>query len=165
MLVQKLQGQVRAFRRGSGHPLEDVKLRPRARAGLPRHRCPTRSTPRPCSTPRHWAERAIGWARRGRPAQSGRVVPSLRLQFRPGVPEGERPVEHERTGRRVGIGAEVAEPLELHGLAGRQAGERRLYETAPEHGLAVRVQVLEEVATAGPGVRAPEEVVICLLYT
>ena len=50
--------------------------------------------------------------------QSGRVLPPLRLQSRPGVPERERAVEHDRPGRRVGIGAEVAEPLELHGLAG-----------------------------------------------
>ena len=57
-------------------------------------------------------------------------MPSLRLQLRPGVLERERPVEDERTGRRVGVRAEVAEPLELHGLADRQVGERRLDEAA-----------------------------------
>ena len=56
----------------------------------------------------------------------------------------------ERARRGVGIGAEVAEALELHGLADRQVGERRLHEAAREHRLGVRVHVLEEVARRRP---------------
>ena len=48
------------------------------------------------------------------------------LELGPGVLEAERAVEDEPPGRRVGIRAEVAEALELHGLADRQLGERRL---------------------------------------
>jgi hypothetical protein len=54
---------------------------------------------------------------------SGRVVTSLRLELRPSIPECERAVEDECIRCRVGIGAEVAEPLELHGLADRNLRE------------------------------------------
>src|SRR5215469_16797730 len=50
----------------------------------------------------------------------------LRLELGPGVPEAEGAVEDEPSGRRVGIRAEVAEALELHGLTDGQFRERRL---------------------------------------
>ena len=42
-----------------------------------------------------------------------------RLELGPGVPEAEGAVEDEPSGRRVGIRAEVAQALELHGLTDR----------------------------------------------
>ena len=105
------------------------------------------------------AREAVG-RHRGRARPSGPVLASLLLQLGPGVLEREGAVEHERARRRVGVRAEVAEPLELHGLADGQVGERRLHEAAAQHGLGVRVDVLEDVAAVRPGVRAAEEVVV-----
>ena len=74
-------------------------------------------------------------------AASGRVATPavLRLELGPGVPEAEGAVEDEPPGRRVGIRAEVAEALELHGLTDRQFRERRLdqapWSTVSELGL------------------------------
>src|SRR5262245_55982757 len=70
----------------------------------------------------------------------------LRLAPGPGVLEAERAVEDAPLRRRVGVRAEVAETLELHGLADRQGRENRLDETLPEHRLRVGVEVGEEVA-------------------
>ena len=64
----------------------------------------------------------------------------------PAVPKSECAIEDEPPRRRVGIGAEVAEALELHGLTDRQLGERRLDQTVLEHDLRVRVEVGEGVA-------------------
>src|SRR5205085_4541019 len=76
----------------------------------------------------------------------------LRLELGPGVPEAEGAVEDEPSGRRVGIGAEVAEALELHGLTDRQFRERRLDQALLEHRLRVGVEVGVEVAvSAGIG--------------
>src|SRR5215472_5700206 len=69
-----------------------------------------------------------------------------RLELGPGVPEAEGAVEDEPSGRRVGIRAEVAEALELHGLTDRHFRERRLDQALPEHRLRVGVEVGVEVA-------------------
>ncbi len=53
-----------------------------------------------------------------------------RLDLAPGVLERERSIEDELFARRIGIRTEVANPLELHGLAGRHLGQRRLYQAA-----------------------------------
>src|SRR3954464_235676 len=43
--------------------------------------------------------------------------------FRPGVLQGDRAVEHETIGTRIGIEREVGEPLELVPFVGRGAGQ------------------------------------------
>src|SRR3954471_7558101 len=93
-------------------------------------------------------------------------VPSLRhwpaalsLYFRPAVLEAERAVEDESVRRRVGIRAEVAQSLELHGLADRQLRERRLDHAPLEHRLRVGVEVVQQVAV-GAGIGACEEAVV-----
>src|SRR5206468_316393 len=48
---------------------------------------------------------------------------ALRLEPGPGIPKPECAVEDEPVRGRVGIGAEVAEALELHGLTKRQLHE------------------------------------------
>src|SRR5581483_5028564 len=83
----------------------------------------------------------------------------LRLELGPGVPEAEGAVEDEPSGRRVGIRAEVAEALELHGLTDRQFRERRLDQALLEHRLRVGAEVGVEVA-ASAGIGAGEETVI-----
>src|SRR5690348_5180708 len=83
----------------------------------------------------------------------------LRLELGPGVPEAEGAVEDEPSGRRVGIRAEVAEALELHGLTGRQFRERRLDQALLEHRLRVGVEVGVEVAVSA-GIGAGEQTVI-----
>src|ERR1700749_4227734 len=83
----------------------------------------------------------------------------LRLELGPGVPEAEGAVEDEPAGRRVGIRAEVAEALELHGLTDWQFGERRLNQAFLEHRLRVGVEVGVEVAFSA-GIGAGEETVI-----
>src|SRR5262249_20313592 len=76
----------------------------------------------------------------------------LRLELGPGVPEAEGAVEDEPSGRRVGIRAEVAEALELHGLTDRQFRERRLDQALLEHRLRVGVEVgVEGAVSAGVG--------------
>ena len=64
--------------------------------------------------------------------------PPAQVSLRPSVR-----LKTSRSGRRVGVGAEVAEALELHGLADRQLGERGLDEAAVEHRLRVGVEVGE----------------------
>ena len=71
---------------------------------------------------------------------------ALRLEPGPAVSKSECAVEDEPPRRRVGIEAEVAEALELHGLTDRQLGERRLDQGALEHDFRVRVEVGEGVA-------------------
>ena len=46
-----------------------------------------------------------------------------RLQLRPSVLQGHRPVEHGRFRRGIRVHAEVAQPLELYGLAHRHLGQ------------------------------------------
>src|SRR5919109_5441276 len=81
------------------------------------------------------------------------------LELGPGVFEAECAVEDEPAVRRVGIRAEVAEALELHGLPNRQLRERRLDQAPLEHRLRVGVDVSEEVAVSSR-VGAGEETVI-----
>src|ERR1700747_2413900 len=83
----------------------------------------------------------------------------LRLELGPGVPEAEGAVEDEPSGRRVGIRAEVAEALELHGLTDRLFRERMLDQALLEHRLRVGVEVGVEVAVSA-GIRAGEQTVI-----
>src|SRR5581483_5580384 len=83
----------------------------------------------------------------------------LRLELGPGVPEAEGAVKDGPPGRRVGIRAEVAEALELHGLTDRQFRERRLDQALLEHRLRVGVEVGVEVAVSA-GIGAGEETVI-----
>src|SRR2546421_7855601 len=79
----------------------------------------------------------------------------LRLELGPGVPEAEGAVEDEPSGRRVGIRAEVAEALELHGLTDRQFRERRLDQAFLEHRLGVGVEVgVEGAVSDGSGAGA-----------
>ena len=61
---------------------------------------------------------------------ASRIGPALPLRghLRPGVFQGERPVEDGPPRRGIGVGAEVAEPLELDRLADGRRGERRLDE-------------------------------------
>src|SRR5438034_8447437 len=84
---------------------------------------------------------------------------ALRLEPGPGVLEAECAVEDEASRRRVGIRAEVAEALELHGLTERQLRERRLDQALLEHRLRVGVDVSEGVAVSA-GIGAGEEAVI-----
>jgi hypothetical protein len=70
-----------------------------------------------------WLAATVGSPAEAGSGHSGRVVTSLRLELRPSIPECERSVEHERIGRGVRIGTEVAEALELHGLADRNLCE------------------------------------------
>ena len=82
---------------------------------------------------------------------ASRIGPALPLRghLRPGVFQGERPVEDGPPRRGIGVGAEVAEPLELDGLPGRgprEPPERRLHQGAREDGLGRGVQVVEQVA-------------------
>ena len=84
---------------------------------------------------------------------------ALRPELGPGVLEAERAVEDEPLRRRVGIRAEIAEALELHGLTNRQLGERRLDHGFLEHRFRVGVDVSEGVAV-GVGVGAGKESVI-----
>src|ERR1700748_15984 len=83
----------------------------------------------------------------------------LRLELGPGVPEAEGAVEDQPSGRRVGIRAEVAEALELHGLTDRQFRERRLDQALLEHRLRVGVEVGVEIAVSA-GIGAGEQTVI-----
>src|ERR1700753_4516511 len=72
----------------------------------------------------------------------------LRLELARGAPEAEGAVEDEPSGRRVGIRAEVAEALELHGLTNRQFRERRLDQALLAPRLPVGVEVGVEVAVS-----------------
>src|SRR3954469_7401025 len=65
-------------------------------------------------------------ASRRTPGRRSAVVTALCLKLGPGVLERERPVEHRTAGPRIGIDAEVAQPLELDGLARAGLSERRL---------------------------------------
>src|SRR4051794_23062021 len=87
-----------------------------------------------------------------RPRGSRRPRTLLRLEPGPGVLEAECAVEDEPPRRRVGIRAEIAEALELHGLTNRQLCERRLDQALLEHLLRVGVDVGDRVAvSAGIG--------------
>ena len=74
--------------------------------------------------------------------------------LRPRVLQRDRPVEHRRTGARVGIHAEVAEPLELEARAGRGVRERRLDAAAGHPRERRGIQVVERIASALAGIRA-----------
>jgi hypothetical protein len=108
----------------------------------------------------HWGSRRPTPGRRSRSRQrspsewacrlsSGPVLP-LRLQLRPGVLQRERPVEHERAGRRVGSGrsSRGARTARSRRPAPRRARARR---STPEHGLRVGVEVLEQSRPSAPG--------------
>src|SRR5215203_3157052 len=92
-------------------------------------------------------------------AQNGSRCSALRLDLGPAVFEAECAVEDEPARRRVGIRAEVAEALELHGLADGQLRECRLDKRSREDRLRVGVDVREGVAVSA-GIWAGEEAVV-----
>src|SRR5664280_1529013 len=83
------------------------------------------------------------------------VLPASRLELRPRVLERQGAVEDEVAGPGVGVGREVAQALELHGLADGRLCEARLDQAAGEHGLRPGIEVRAEVAVRSG---------ICLLY-
>src|SRR5262245_6499253 len=83
------------------------------------------------------------------------------LDLRPGVAEGDRPIEHRRARRRVGVDAEVALPFELETVAWRGGGEARFELRVGESDERLGVELLEPLAfLAGVGVFGREETVV-----
>src|SRR3954453_13379696 len=103
----------------------------------------------PASPPRtaHRPSAVSNLTIRGDNSREGPPVASAsRLHLRPRVLQRQRPVEDERIRPRVAVGGEVAEALELDGLADRGRRQGRLEHRAADDRLGARVDVCEEVA-------------------
>src|SRR5215510_3559579 len=83
--------------------------------------------------------------------EASRTFPALHLG--PGVTQADRAIEHELVGGRVRVEAEVALPLELHGLAGPGRGQRRLDASISERFERIRIEIADEVGGVRVGPR------------